>query len=509
MSTLARVQSACARGIAGAPTEVEVQVRDANPRFDVVGLPDAVGREARERVRSAVIASGYEFPRGAVLVNLAPADTPKVGAAHDLPIALGVLAARGIVPAGALRRALVFGELALDGRLRPVRSSFLLATTAGERGLAEVLAPPANAGEAALATDVPVVPVPTLVDAVLHLSGIRRLTPRSPGGGAREPVRPRGDFADVRGQPAVKEALTTAAAGGHNLLLVGPPGCGKTLSAERFPDLLPQLSRDEALEVARLRSAAGLAVDGLPRRRPFRAPACGASAAGVLGGGNPIRPGEVSLSHRGVLFLDEAPHFRADVLEGLRGPLEDGRISISRAGAHETLPARFQLVLAMNPCPCGHGSGPACSCTPAARERYARRLSGPVLDRIDLRVHVPAVRYADLRTGEPGHGTGEMRTRVARARATQAERLGAARLNASMTPAEIESWCRPDDDASAALQAACDGGKLSARGVGRVLRVARTIADLGGGGVDAKTLGAPHVLRALGWRVARDGDGDA
>ncbi len=314
-----------------------------------------------------------------------------------------------------------------------------------------------------------------------------------------------GDFADVRGQETVKEALVAAAAGGHNVLLVGPPGCGKTLVAERFPDLLPTLTRDEALEVARLRSAAGLPVPGLPVRRPFRAPSCGASPAGVLGGGRPPGPGEVSLAHRGVLFLDETPHFRADVLEGLRGPLEDGRVTISRAGSHLTLPARFVLIAAMNPCPCGHGGGASCACTPLARERYARRLSGPLLDRIDLRVMVRAVPFDKLRGrgADDDLDTARMRQRVQRARALQAQRLGAGRVNASLGTSEIERFCRPVPDAERELETACSAGRLSARGVVRVLRVARTLADL-----DERPgaeLSLADVRCAAGWRVDRSG----
>jgi magnesium chelatase family protein len=286
-------------------------------------------------------------------------------------------------------------------------------------------------------------------------------------------------------------------------LLVGPPGCGKTLVAERFPDLLPNLTRDESLEVARLRSAAGLRVDGLPRRRPFRAPSCGASAAGILGGGRPPGPGEVSLAHRGVLFLDETPHFRGDVLEGLRGPLEDGRVTLSRAGAHLTLPARFLLIAAMNPCPCGHAGTSRCSCTPLAQQRYVRRLSGPLLDRIDLRVMVPAVPFEKLRSKSAGQGTAEMRARVTVARDIQSERLGAGRLNASLTTDEIERHCRPASIAEQELAEACDSGRLSARCVVRVLRVARTLADLKG--ETGPELRAEHVRTASGWRVDRKG----
>jgi magnesium chelatase family protein len=321
------------------------------PRFDVVGLPDAAGREARDRVRSAIVASGYHFPGGRLLVNLAPAGTRKVGPAHDLPIAVGILAADGALPQEAIESHLLFGELALDGRLRPVSGAFLLASTAAKRRLGGLLVPSANGPEAALASDAAVRPAATLADAVMFLAGRRDLPPVGPASPERRAAAAR-DFVEVRGQESVKRALVVAAAGGHNSLLVGPPGAGKTLLAERFPDVLPPLDREEALEVARIRSAAGVPVYDLPTIRPLRSPYCGASAAGVLGGGNPPKPGDASLAHRGVLFLDELPQFHADVLDGLRQPLESGEVSVSRAAGHLTFPSRFQLLAAMNPCPC-------------------------------------------------------------------------------------------------------------------------------------------------------------
>jgi magnesium chelatase family protein len=493
----ARCHSACVRGVDGEPTEVEVDVRRGTPRFDVVGLADTAAREARDRVRSALVQSGFRFPDGRVLVHLAPAGLPKTGAGHDLPIAVGILVAGGLLPSSVADGRLLFGELGLDGQLRPVPGAFLLASTAGRRGLGEVVAPEANGAEAALAADVPVRAPGTLAEAVRYLVGELPLDAARPG----ERVAPRAaqrDFVEVRGQESVKRALVVAASGGHNVLLVGPPGSGKTLLAERFPDLLPPLDRGEALDVARIRSAAGLSVRGLPRTRPFRSPSCNASLAGLTGGGHPPRPGEITLAHHGVLFLDELPQFRQDVLESLRQPMESGAVTLSRAAGHLTFPARFQLLTAMNPCPCGFGSGPRCGCTPLAVQRYAQRISGPLLDRIDLRVHVPAVPYTALRDAKPGLTTAEMAADVIAAREVQAVRFGgSSRLNASLTPGEMGRHCSLDSRAERLLEQAMESGRLSARGVGRVLRVARTVADL----ACAERLADVHVLEALRWRM--------
>lgn len=344
----ARIHAAVLRGVEAHPVEVEVHLRGTTPHFDVIGLADTPGREARDRVRSAIASEGYLFPKARAVVNLAPAELPKTGAVFDLAIALGILAADGVLDPEELAPFLVLGELALDGRVRAIRGGFVLATAAETLDRSALLVPAASAEEVALASDRPVFAVETLAQAVelvnreIPAEPVRRPRPTHRRSDSR-------DFREVRGQEAVKTALLVAAAGGHNVLLSGPPGAGKSLLAERFPDILPPLEREEAVEVASLRSAAGLQVTSLPCSRPLRAPSCGASAAGVLGGGNPPRPGEVTLAHRGVLFLDELPHFRGDVLEGLRQPLESGETTLSRAGSHFTFPARFQLLAAMNP----------------------------------------------------------------------------------------------------------------------------------------------------------------
>ncbi|MCE9634370.1 MAG: YifB family Mg chelatase-like AAA ATPase [Planctomycetes bacterium] len=503
----ARCSSACVRGVDGEATDVEVHLRQGNPRFDVVGLADTAAREARDRVRSALVQSGYRFPEGRVLVNLAPAETPKSGAGHDLPMAIAILLADRVLPPDAGVGWLMFGELALDGRLRPVRGAFLVASTAERRGLAGIVAPQGNGAEAALATGLPVYAPETLAEAVRFLAGEAAIDASVPAVPCA--ARPsRRDFAEVHGQEAVKRALVVAACGGHNVLLVGPPGSGKTLLAERFADLLPPLEREQAIDVARIRSAAGLPVDGLPSTRPFRAPSCSASLAGVTGGGQPPRPGEITLANHGVLFLDELPQFRPDVLESLRQPLESGLVTLSRASGHVTFPSRFQLLTAMNPCPCGFGAGtPRCTCTPPAVQRYLSRISGPLIDRIDLRVPVPAVPYAALRSGRASRGTDSMASEVTAGREVQRHRFGGPRLNATMSPREMAQHCGVTPAAEKHIENAAATGRLSARGIGRVLRVARTVADLAGaaGGGTPDRIDEAHVLEVLRWRLEAGG----
>jgi magnesium chelatase family protein len=484
---LAQITSGAVLGVDAYLVRVEVDLGRGLPCMNVVGLAESAVREGRERVTAALANAGFRLPPHRITVNLAPADIPKSGSAFDLPLALGLLAAAGAVDAGALSGVCVVGELGLDGSVRPVRGMLSIAARCREEGVRTLLCPPANAAEACVVEDITVLPVPSLQAAMRHLQGGTRL--RS----ARDAVQPRTvtspisdlDFGDVKGQESAKRALEIAAAGAHNCLMVGPPGSGKSMLARRLPGILPPLAFAEAVEATQVHSVAGVLRPGqaLLAERPFRAPHHTVSDAGLVGGGNPPRPGEVSLAHTGVLFLDELPELRRHVLEALRQPLEDGRVQLGRARISLEYPARFMLVAAMNPCPCGyHGSGSGrCVCSPVQVERYIGRMSGPLLDRIDLHVQVPSLAGERLTDERRGESTAAIRERVVMARLRQAQRFASvpvAFANADMGPQQLREHCRIDAAGERLLRNAVHRLGLSARAYHRILRVGRTIADL-------------------------------
>lgn len=497
---LALVHGRARVGVEAPPVQVEVQLAGGLPRMSIVGLPATAVREAKDRVRAAIRSSQFEFPARAITVNLAPADLPKDGGRFDLAIALGILAASGQVPREALSGCEFHGELGLTGELRAVDGILPAAMAAGRAGRSLVV-PAANGAEASLVPGVDVRMARTLLEVCGALAGRRPLP--APGRADAQGARPGPDLSDVRGQAHARRALEIAAAGGHHLLLVGPPGCGKTLLASRLPGLLPQASESEALEAAAIASVSGAQVGrgGLDpsrwRERPFRSPHHTASAVALVGGGSPPRPGEVSLAHHGVLFLDELPEWSRHALEVLREPLESGTVTISRAARQSEYPARFQLVAAMNPCPCGWAgdAGGRCRCPGEAIARYRGRISGPLLDRIDLHVEVPRLPPAQLRADGPaGESSAEVRARVQAARATAQARGGVA--NARLDHAGTLAACRLGAGDEALLERAIDALQLSARSMQRVLRVARTIADLAG----AEAIATAHLTEALGYR---------
>ncbi len=500
---LANVTSCAVIGLEGALVQVEVDVSNGAPSFAVVGLPDTAVQEARQRVRAAVRNSGGRFPGNKrVTVNLAPADLRKEGPAYDLPMAVGILIATDQLVQD-LEGALVVGELSLDGTVRHTNGVLPMISVARQQGVRRVYVPAQDAAEAALVEGVEVYPVPHLAALADHLSGARPLVPYRPAAPtAQEPVHYPVDMADVKGQEHVKRALEVAAAGSHNVLLVGPPGAGKTLLSRAVPSILPPMSVEEALEVTKIYSVSGMLPAGMPliRQRPFRSPHHTISHAGLVGGGRWPRPGEISLSHRGVLFLDELPEFGSRVLEVLRQPLEDKVVTISRASGTLTFPANFILIAAMNPCPCGYYGDPLqeCTCSAAIVARYRQRISGPLLDRMDLHVEVPRVEYeklADSRRGEP---SAAIRARVAAARERQRRRFQDLPIltNGEMGPAEVNRFCRPDEAGQALLRAAMRQLNLSARGYHRVLKLARTIADLAG----SADIQVSHLAEAIQYR---------